>query len=112
MRGQRLPIGLRQVYRDERPDGRGHRPTLKDDTEPTLMSGHLLGGLVVGILAVVVGIGWILGALRRRSDRAETAPTFAATGGVAYAAFQIGCPGLRILGGPAILCLMLGGGRQ
>ncbi|HKA49410.1 MAG TPA: hypothetical protein VKK19_16080 [Candidatus Dormibacteraeota bacterium] len=74
------------------------------------MSGHLLGGLVLGILAVVVGIGWILGALRRRSDRAETAPTYAATGGVVYTAFQIGCAGLLILGGLAILGLMLAGG--
>lgn len=74
------------------------------------MSGHLLGGLVLGVLAVVVGIGWILGALRRRSDRAETAPTYAATGGVVYTAFQIGCAGLLILGGLAILGLMLAGG--
>jgi len=74
------------------------------------MSGHLLGGLVLGILTVVVGIGWILGALRRRSDRAETAPTYAATGGVVYTAFQIGCAGLLILGGLAILGLMLAGG--
>ena len=74
------------------------------------MSGHLLGGLVLGGLAVVVGIGWILGALRRRSDRAETAPTYVATGGVVYTAFQIGCAGLLILGGLAILGLMLAGG--
>jgi len=74
------------------------------------MSGHLLGGLVLGVLAVVVGIGWILGALRRRSDRAETAPTYAATGGVVYTAFQIGCAGLLILGGLAILGLMVAGG--
>jgi len=74
------------------------------------MSGHLLGGLVLGVLAMVVGIGWILGALRRRSDRAETAPTYAATGGVVYTAFQIGCAGLLILGGLAILGLMLAGG--
>jgi hypothetical protein len=74
------------------------------------MSGHLLGGLVLGGLAVIVGIGWIFGALRRRSNRAETAPTYAATGGVVYTAFQIGCGGLLILGGLAILGLMLAGG--
>ena len=74
------------------------------------MSGHLLGGLVLGALAVVVGIGWIFGALRPRSDRAETAPTYAATGGVVYTAFQIGCAGLLILGGLAILGLMVAGG--
>ncbi len=74
------------------------------------MSGHLLGGLVLGGLAVIVGIGWIFGALRRPSSRAETAPTYAATGGVVYTASQIGCGGLLILGGLAILGLMLAGG--
>ncbi len=76
------------------------------------MSGHLLGGLVMGGLAVLVGVGWILGALRRRSDRAEMAPTYAATGGVVYTAFQIGCASLLILGGLAILGLMLLGGSS
>jgi hypothetical protein len=74
------------------------------------MSGHMLGGLVLGGLAVLVGVAWIFGALRRRSDRAETAPTYAATGGVVYTAFQIGCAGLLILGGVAILGLMMAGG--
>ena len=120
MDSERLTMDLGQVDSDERPDGRGHAPTLrtarkwvqpaKDDTEPTPMSGHLLGGLVMGGLAVVVGVGWIFGAIRRRSNRAQTAPTYAATGGVVYTAFQIGCAGLLILGGLAILGLMLAGG--
>jgi hypothetical protein len=48
--------------------------------------------------------------VRRRRDRALTAPTYAATGGVVYTVFQIGCAGLLILGGIAILGLMLVGG--
>lgn len=120
MGSERPTVDVRQIEGNERPDGRGHAPTLrterqwaqpaKDDTEPTSMSGHLLGGLVMGGLAVVVGIGWIVGAIRRRSNRAQTAPTYAATGGVVYTAFQIGCAGLLILGGLAILGLMLAGG--
>jgi hypothetical protein len=74
------------------------------------VSQHALGGLVLGGLAVLVGIAWLVGALRRRRDREQTAPTYAATGGVVYTVFQMGCAGLLILGGVAILGLMLVGG--
>jgi hypothetical protein len=74
------------------------------------MSRHLLGGLVLGGLTILVGVAWVFGALRRRRDRATSAPTYAATGGVVYTIFQLGCAGLLILGGIAILGLMLAGG--
>ena len=74
------------------------------------MSLHLLGGLVLGGLTVLVGVAWVFGALRRRRDRAVSAPTYAATGGVVYTVFQLGCAGLLISGGLAILGLMLAGG--
>ncbi len=76
------------------------------------MNLHLLGGLVLGGLAVLVGVAWVLGALRRRSHRAETAATYAATGGIVYTVFQLGCAGLLIVGGIAILGLMLAGGSS
>ena len=79
-----------------------------DDTQVQMT--HLLGGGIMGGLAVLVGVAWIFGALRRRRDRAETAPTYTATGGVVYTVFQIGCAGALILGGLAILGLMLAGG--
>jgi hypothetical protein len=74
------------------------------------MNLHLLGGLLLGGLVVVVGIAWVFGALRRRRERAFTAATYAATGGVVYTVFQLGCAGLLILGGLGILALMLLGG--
>jgi hypothetical protein len=76
------------------------------------MSLHLLGGLTLGGLTILVGIAWVFGALRRRRDRAETAATYAATGGVVYTVFQLGCAGLLIAGGIAILGLMLAGGSS
>ena len=75
------------------------------------MNQHLVGGLLMGSVAMVVGSAWIVGAVRRRRDRALTAPTYVATGGVVYTAFQIGCGGLLILGGIGILGLMVAGGR-
>jgi hypothetical protein len=76
------------------------------------MSLHLLGGVILGGLAVLVGLAWVFGALRRRQHRAETAPTYAATGGVVYTVFQLGCAGLLIAGGLAILGLVLAGGTS
>jgi len=73
------------------------------------MSRHLLGGLLLGGLAIVVGLAWVFGALRRRRDRDASAPTYAATGGVLYTVFQLGCAGLLIVAGVAILGLVLAG---
>jgi hypothetical protein len=75
------------------------------------MTRHLLGGLGLGGLAVVIGVAWVFGALRRVRDRAETAPTYRATGGPIYTVFQLGCAGLLILGGVGILILMAAGGN-
>ena len=63
----------------------------------------------MGGLTIVVGMAWLFGALRRRRDRALTAPTYAATGGVVYTVFQLGCAGLLIVAGLLILGLMLAG---
>jgi Ca2+/H+ antiporter len=73
----------------------------------TLVSSHLVGGLVMGCLALLLGIGLVLGALQRRRMRFQNAPTYVATGGVIYTVFQFGCAGLLIAAGAFILALML-----
>jgi hypothetical protein len=76
------------------------------------MDRHLLGGLVMGGLALLVGVAWIIGAIRRVRERALTAPTYAATGGVVYTVFQVGCAGMLMLAGIAILVLTAAGGAR
>jgi hypothetical protein len=70
------------------------------------MDAQHLGGVVMGGLVLLVGVAWVLGAIRRVRERALTAPTYAATGGVVYTVFQIGCAGLLIVAGLVILVLM------
>jgi hypothetical protein len=71
------------------------------------MTPQQLGGLAMGAVAVLVGVAWVLGAVRRVRDRALAAPTYAATGGVVYTVFQVGCAGVLIVAGLAILVLIL-----
>ncbi|MDQ6790609.1 MAG: hypothetical protein M3075_08145 [Candidatus Dormibacteraeota bacterium] len=71
------------------------------------MNAQHLGGVVMGALVLLVGLAWVLGAVRRVRDRALTAPTYAATGGVVYTVFQIGCAGVLIVAGLVILILMV-----
>jgi hypothetical protein len=71
------------------------------------MSGEQLGGAGLGLFACVLGIGGIVGAIRRYRRRAEIASTFGQTGGVAYTAIQSGCSGLLILGGIALIVVAL-----
>jgi len=49
---------------------------------------HLLGGAVGG-LAVLVGIAWAIGSLRRRATRALEPREYAEMGGVVYTIFQM-----------------------
>jgi hypothetical protein len=71
------------------------------------MTPQHLGGIAMGAVAVLVGVAWVVGAIRRVRDRGITAPTYAATGGVVYTVFQVGCAGVLILAGLGILGLML-----
>lgn len=71
------------------------------------MTPQHLGGIALGAAAVLVGVAWVVGAVRRVRDRALAAPTYAATGGVVYTVFQVGCAGILIIAGLLILALVL-----
>jgi len=60
-----------------------------------------------GLFAVLLGVGGIFGALRRRRGRAAYPETYAATGGVVYTGVQVGCAGVLILGGVTLIVLAL-----
>jgi hypothetical protein len=61
----------------------------------------------MGLLALILGVALTLGALRRRRMRFLNAPTYAATGGIVYTVFQLGCAGLLVLAGVVLLIVTL-----
>jgi hypothetical protein len=71
------------------------------------MSGQEAAGVGVGILALVLGAGGIVAAIRTRRRRAEIAVTYGSTGGIIYTAVQAGCSGVLMLGGLGLLALVL-----
>lgn len=76
------------------------------------MSTHILGGLALGIVAIVLGAGWIGGAISHQRRHAEYANTYAQTGGPFYAVAQIGCAAIVILAGLGLIAVALLGGLR
>ncbi len=66
----------------------------------------------MGALAIVLGAGWIAGAISHQRRHAEYANTYAQTGGPFYAVAQIGCATVVILAGLALLALVAFGGLR
>jgi hypothetical protein len=71
------------------------------------MSGQEAAGLGLGLLAVVLGAGGVVAAIRTRRRRAEIAVTYGSTGGIVYTAVQAGCSGVLMLGGLGLIVLVL-----
>jgi hypothetical protein len=65
----------------------------------------------LGILAALLGAGGIVAAIRTRRRRAEIAPTYGSTGGIVYTSVQAGCAGVLLLGGVALITVVLLGSR-
>ena len=64
-------------------------------------------GLLLGIFACLLGVGAIAAAFRRRRARARYPETYAASGGIAYTAAQMGCGTVLLLGGVGLIALAL-----
>ena len=71
------------------------------------MAGVTSNGLLLGIFALLLGIGAIAAALRRRRDRERYPETYAASGGMLYTAVQMGCGSVLLLSGLGLITLAL-----
>jgi len=76
------------------------------------MDTRILLGVLLGLVAVAVGVFSLITAILTRRRRAEIAETYATTGGVAYSVVQFGCAGVLILAGLAVMVIVLVAGRQ
>ena len=64
-------------------------------------------GFLLGVFALLLGFGAIAAAIRRRRGKMRYPETYAATGGIAYTAVQIGCGSVLLLGGVGLIVLAL-----
>jgi hypothetical protein len=71
------------------------------------MGGQDAAVVGLGILAVLLGVGGMVGAIRTRRRRAEIAPTYGSTGGIFYTMVQLGCSGVMLLGGVLLITVVL-----
>ena len=71
------------------------------------MNGQNAAVIGLGILAALLGVGGIMAAVRTRRRRAEIAPTYGSTGGIAYTVVQLGCSGCLVLGGVILITVVL-----
>jgi len=71
------------------------------------LNGQNAAVIGLGILAVLLGVGGVIGAVRTRRRRAEIAPTYGSTGGIVYTVVQLGCSGALLLGGLILIAVVL-----
>jgi hypothetical protein len=72
---------------------------------------RILLAVLLGLVAIGVGVVSLVTAVLTRRRRAEFAETYAVTGGVAYSVVQFGCAGALILSGLAVIIVVLLAGR-
>ena len=75
------------------------------------MNSRIWLALLLGVVAIGVGVVSLVTAILTRRRRAEFAETYAVTGGVAYSVVQFGCAGALILSGLVVIGIVLFGGR-
>ena len=62
---------------------------------------------MLGVFALLLGIGGIAAAMRRRRDRERYPETYSATGGVVYTAVQMGCGAVLLVAGAGLITLAI-----
>jgi hypothetical protein len=72
---------------------------------------RILLGVLLGLVAVGVGVFSLVTAILTRRRRADIAETYAITGGIAYSVVQFGCAGALIVAGLAVVAVVLFAGR-
>lgn len=70
------------------------------------MSQHAVGGLFVGLMALVVAIAIVAQAISQRRRREDFIETYQSAGGVLYTGIQFGCAGVLGLFGLGLLVLV------
>ena len=63
--------------------------------------------ILLGVFAVLLGIGAIWAALRRRRGRMRYPETYAGSGGIVYTVVQVGCGAVLLAGGAVLVALAL-----
>ena len=71
------------------------------------MAGASSSGVVLGIFALLLGLGAIAAAMRRRRGRERYPETYAASGGIVYTAVQMGCGGVLLVAGIGLITLAI-----
>ena len=71
------------------------------------MTAQHAAGLGVGLLAILLGAGGVVAAIRTRRRRAEIAATYGSIGGIVYTVVQAGCSGVLAIGGVGLIALVL-----
>ena len=69
--------------------------------------GFFSSPVLLGAFAVLLGIGAIAAALRRRRGKDRYPETYAASGGIIYTGVQMGCGAVLLLGGVGLVVLAL-----
>ena len=71
------------------------------------MDSRIWLAVLLGAVAISVGVVSLVAAILTRRRRAEFAETYAVTGGIAYSVVQFGCAGALILSGLIVIGIVL-----
>jgi hypothetical protein len=71
------------------------------------LDSRILLGVLLGLVAIGVGIVTLVTAILTRRRRAEFAETYAVTGGIAYSVVQFGCAVALMLTGLVVIGIVV-----